>query len=802
MKPLLSCPTPEELRQFLLGCDTAESARKLEQHLEECNTCSSLMRTEPAADRMVEAMERVGSQGETPEPARLQTLLTVLRKTLLPEDCTRTWTGGTSEPNPTLPNSVVERTKLGRYEIQGVLGAGGMGVVYRAWDPDLQRLVALKVIRSWMRETPGARDHFLAEARAIAAIEHDNIVLIHSVETHENQPCIVMPLLKGETFAAYLQNHKGPMPVEQIIHFAREVLNGLAAAHERGVIHRDIKPANIWIEPIEGSKFGRVKILDFGLSAEVGEVGQRFGGTPGYMAPEQIRGEAPDARADLFSLGCMLYLAATGRAPFEGENSTAILVRTITREPVPVRELNPTLPRDLITLLDRLLNKTPSARPESARSVLVDLALQEDRLAIRLRKRIRQRWLAGLAAATVAGGFGVWFLAKPEPLILAAAESPPVAVEIVHDADLKKLVFTRNGQEQIVALPGEAKLMLVPGDYQLRSMMEYPGRTIEPSSFTLLPGEPRALKISLVGEVARSGSHDAPVTGVVAIPGEEKGSIIILSASLDRTLNSWPHGSKTPNTLARLNSPARAFAATPDGQHVVTAGGNKQPPLELDLQIWNGSTLKALGEPLEGHTRAVSTLAMSPDGSHILSASQGEVILRSRKLQRREELIGHGDAKVTSAAFDITGKRLLTGDDSGFVILWDVSEKRLLKKIVAQTIGEIGAVRAVVFLESGFLTSGDDGVIRIWNLETFKPRELPAQPKAVLALAVSADGKRFLSGGADGSVKLWSVSEGTVLASLAGHQGAVNAVAFTPDGRGAVSGGADRTVRLWRLPLP
>ena len=790
MPTLSPCPDRGELERYLLGHGSAEGTADLESHLSTCPECAAAAGGLAGADDLVNAVRQAGSTPDTPEPASVESLVSAFRMASR-QSVGKTVSfapgvAGTSDP-AAIP------ARIGGYEVRGVLGAGGMGVVYHAYDPVLRREVAVKVVKRQWHRSPAALGRFLAEARSVAAVEHDNIVVIHAVETHDGLPCLVMPLLKGDTLAARLKGRQ-PLPLPHVLRVAADVLNGLAAAHAVGLIHRDIKPSNLWVEPS-----GRVKVLDFGLAVSGDDTTAGQGGTPGYMAPEQIHGGPIDARADLFAVGGVLYRAATGRDAFEGISPADCLVKTITRDPRPVRELNKAVPARLATIIDRLLSKQPADRPQSAEGTLAELHAIEADATARRRRFTRRAWLVGVAAAAVAGGFGAWMLTPGK-----SPEEPPVEVEFTHDPDVTKLVLSRDGVEQVVELPKQAKLSLAPGEYSVRLAAEVPNRKLEPAAILVLPGTPAKVAVSLPGELAVSKMHDAGVTGVVAVAEKGKG-LVVVSAGLDQTLNRWTIGVKGGQPIAQLTSPARAFAATPDGVLVVTAGGNKSLPAELGVQLWDGRTLTKQGEPLTGHTGLVSAVAISADGSRVVSAGTGEVWLRTRTLQRREQLVGHGDAKVLAAALDDAGKLALTGDDAGDFAVWDTATTKLVLK---RTTGVNGAaakpVRAVGFTPTAFVSAGDDGIVRLWDRTTGEVRELVAKPdaKPVHCLAVSADGTRLLCGGADGTVRLWSLASGKQLAALTGHQGTVNAVAFTPDGLGAVSGGSDRTVRVWRLPLP
>lgn len=255
---------------------------------------------------------------------------------------------------------------LGNYRVLGELGKGGMGYVFRAEDTVLERPVALKVMNKKIASTPNSRDRFLQEARAMAAVHHDNVVVIFEVGTNDGTPFMAMEMLRGETLEAV--NTRGTSrDYETIIRYASQIARGLAAAHAKGIVHRDIKPANIWIE--EDSE--RIKILDFGLALAQSPLDELAGpgsvcGTPGYLTPEQARSDPLDDRSDLYSLGVVLYEMATGRIPIQRPAIAEQLVALLTHAPKPIRELNPDIPQPLADLIHALLAKEPSDRPASA----------------------------------------------------------------------------------------------------------------------------------------------------------------------------------------------------------------------------------------------------------------------------------------------------------------------------------------------------------------------------------------------------------------------------------------------------
>ena len=249
-----------------------------------------------------------------------------------------------------------------------MLGQGGMGVVYQAFDPALKRWVAIKVLAPSLAGDPTARLRFAREAQAAAAVRHEHVVTIHAVSEVNGLPYLVMEYLAGGSLQDYLDRH-GPPDWHAAVRLGAEVAAGLAAAHAMGLIHRDIKPSNILLHG-EGTAAdpGAAKIGDFGLArvADESRLTQTgiVAGTPMYMAPEQARGEALDHRADLFSLGSVLYALCTGREPFPGGGPMAVLRQVCDATPTPIRKINPAVPAGWPPSSSA---STPSARRTASR---------------------------------------------------------------------------------------------------------------------------------------------------------------------------------------------------------------------------------------------------------------------------------------------------------------------------------------------------------------------------------------------------------------------------------------------------
>ena len=267
--------------------------------------------------------------------------------------------------------------RLGHHEVLEVLGKGGFGIVVRAFDETLHRMVAIKVLAPELAATSPARKRFLREARASARVRHDNVVHIYAVE-EKPLPYLVMEYIPGQTLQQRLDQN-GPLDVADTLRIGGQIARGLAAAHEQGLIHRDIKPANILLE--DGIE-QKVKITDFGLAraADDASLSQSgvIAGTPMFMAPEQAKGEPPDPRADLFSLGSVLYTMVSGRPPFRAANTMAVLKRVAEDTPRPIRQIIPEVPQWLCDIIATLHAKDPAQRFQSAAEVA---ALLEQHLA-------------------------------------------------------------------------------------------------------------------------------------------------------------------------------------------------------------------------------------------------------------------------------------------------------------------------------------------------------------------------------------------------------------------------------------
>ncbi|MEZ6094561.1 MAG: protein kinase [Pirellulaceae bacterium] len=333
-------------------------------HLDECESCRAYMEAEAGQSEQWEMATRLlhpdeyDQAGSSAFSAATCCELTVNQPTAVQEVL-----------DSLVPSEDPHRLgRLGTYEITGVVGVGGMGVVLKAIDPSLDRVVAVKVMNPRLANSEQARKRFAREAKAAAAVLHPNVIPIHSVSSDSKLPYLVMACIRGGSLQKRIQS-EGPLPLVEVLRIGSQIAAGLAAAHEQGLIHRDIKPENILLE--EGVE--RVTITDFGLARAVDDntVTQHgaIAGTPQYMSPEQARGEQLDQQSDLFSLGCVLYAMCTGRPPFRDDTSYGVMRKIIDETPVPIQELNSEMPSWISMIVFKLMAKEKTDRFQSVNEV-------------------------------------------------------------------------------------------------------------------------------------------------------------------------------------------------------------------------------------------------------------------------------------------------------------------------------------------------------------------------------------------------------------------------------------------------
>ncbi|HEX5103128.1 MAG TPA: serine/threonine-protein kinase [Pirellulaceae bacterium] len=403
---------------LLDGDEDSEQFLRAASHVESCPACQRRL-TELSGDAKYWAVQREmlrPAPGDQPQSGLLcrhrSTVSAWCRRPVVDESSVQELLAAPSHPEML--------GRLGRYEIERIIGTGGMGIVLKGFDSELNRPVAIKLLAPHLARVGAARQRFAREARAAAAVVHEHVVPIHNVESEHAIPFLVMQFIPGESLQARVER-EGPLSVAEILRIGRQAAAGLAAAHAQGLVHRDVKPANILLE----NGVDRAYLTDFGLARASDDASLTYtgvvAGTPHYMSPEQADGQPLDRRSDLFSLGSVLYFMATGHPPFRADRPMAVLKRTYHDPHRPAWQCNAEIPDSLSQIIDRLLQKKPASRFASAGDLEQALAavlveVQQGRLGRRPRYRWRRaQWAIVLGVvAVVALGLAIGpFLMQP-----------------------------------------------------------------------------------------------------------------------------------------------------------------------------------------------------------------------------------------------------------------------------------------------------------------------------------------------------------------------------------------------------
>ncbi|HEY2159426.1 MAG TPA: protein kinase [Isosphaeraceae bacterium] len=731
--------------------------------------------------------------------------------------------------------------RIGPYEVVDVIGRGGMGVVLKALDPSLNRFVAIKVLAPELATSASARRRFAREGQAAAAICHDHVVAIHAVDASGGLPYLVMQYVAGKSLQERI-DRTGPLPVEEIVRIGMQAARGLEAAHAVGLIHRDIKPSNILLE----NGVERVKLVDFGLARAADDASLTqsgvVAGTPQYMSPEQAGGEPVDHRADLFSLGSVLYALCTGRPPFRAESTMAVLRRVSDDTPRPIRELNPDIPDWLEAIITRLHAKDPTQRFQTAAEVahllgrclayLREPKRGEPPYPVERPKRPRKRRVAiaavGLLALVALGAAGSDFVATvlrirtPDGTMVIKVNDPDVKVKV----DGEDVVISGAGLQELRVKPGRHTVESAKGDWSKKEyvVIERGGKKSVEVGF-----EPDAA-IGMPGGIAMPGGGGPPRPKSPA-----SSAVPPLAPYCQGWLRPTRPGSSSPDPDA---SPAEALsiAFAPDGRRLAVAGRIQKKPGEnpaagrglLGLMEPDKSTLRILASA----PAPIRAVAFSPDGNTVAT---GEAVDESKNLgdermpiyesaTLRDAATGavirgfrHQD-DVNAVAFSPDNRFLATACEDGHLQVFDVATGRSIGTGVvnARLGGANFPAVGVAFAPDGrrLFTWTRDGSAGLWTFSRTQKLHpdygLQITDNPVACAAFSPDGEALATGARDGSITLWDVRTGKPSAALR-KQGsaAVTALAFSPDGRLVASAGSVGTstapgrgtfvVKLWSV---
>jgi WD40 repeat protein/tetratricopeptide (TPR) repeat protein len=628
------------------------------------------------------------------------------------------------------------------YEILGVLGRGGMGVVYQAWQKRLHRPVALKMLLAGALAGQEERARFRIEAEAVARLEHPNIVHIHEVGDQAGQPYFALEYVEGGSLTAKLAGT--PLPVREAAGLVATLARAMHYAHLRGVVHRDLTPNNILL-----TADGTPKVTDFGLAKLLvggGEGQTRTGallGTPSYMAPEQAEGRAKGIgpATDVYALGAILYEVLTGRPPFKADTPLETLRQVSTNAPVPPRRLQPRLPRDLETICLKCLEKAQARRYGSAEGLAEDLG----------------RFLAGkpIAARPVGACERAVKWVRRRPAVAALLGVVGLAVLSLLTAGI---FFTRQLQEE--------------RDYADRESQKAKEQAV-------LADKARAHALR-----QRTFANQEKRKALV-----EKNNTRRENANYRRTLYA-----------AHIHLAYQAWLDGHVGRVLELLDGEGCP---RDLRGWEWPYLRGLcykfRRTFKAHDQPITWLAFSPDGRSLASASyDGTVCLWGvSRGQRLYTLRGH-TGWVKHVAFGPRGRLLASAGDDGWVRLWDSANGHLIRGFRPG----FAWVRCLAFSpDSRFLAAGGrEGKVKIWDTTTWRETcVLHRHTGLVHSVAFSPDGRMLATASLDASVRLWEVNTGREVRTFYGHTKQISCVAFSPDGRMLATASEDASVKLWEV---
>jgi WD40 repeat protein/serine/threonine protein kinase len=748
---------------------------------------------------------------------------------------------------------------FGDYELLEEIGRGGMGVVYKARQVSLNRVVALKMILAGQLASESDVRRFHTEAEAAAQLDHPGIVPIFEVGQHEGQHYFSMGYVEGQSLAVRVA--AGPLPPREAAEVVQSVAEAVEYAHQKGVLHRDLKPANVLLdesrerraESSEPARIGsarpggsplsalgsRPRITDFGLAkrmtAEAGPTttGQILG-TPSYMPPEQASGRLDEVgpASDVYGLGAVLYTLVTGRPPFQSANPLDTLRQVREAEPAAPRLLNAGIDRDLETIILKCLAKEPAGRYATARELSDDLARFLSGQTIRARPVGRSqrlwRWcrrnpvVAGLTAAVavvlLAGAATSTFFA------LQANRRAGDAVREKDRADAKADEATANARE--------ARQRLYISDMRLAQRAWEEGH-LERLTELLDAHQPRheqdadlrAFEWHYWQRLARFSlltltGHTEDIAGIAFSPdgkllASAGGEVRVWDAASGQEIAVFRPSEDGPNAEANKRQPhpvcmrlcrensenVTSVAFSPDSRRIAAGVG-------LTIKVWDLATRQPI--TLKGHKYEVQAVAFSPDGTWLASGGTaadpghgepGELkIWDAVKGQFAYDLVGHADA-ITCVAFSPDGKRLASGDWDNTLRTWDVAGRQPLLVLPKQP----GRVTSVAFSPQGdrLVTAHDTG--RVTVRDAASGRELSkfdADRDSVDCVAFSPGGHRLATAsGLSGSpfvAKVWDAKEGRELLALKHHafDGEHGSVAFSPDGK-LLAAGSGTTVKVW-----